>query len=75
MSKHRKDLPHSSSIQCCEYDEETKEMHITFASGGKHRFKDVPKEHYDGICGHSSPGAYFHQYIRRKFESNSADLS
>lgn len=73
MSKHSKDLPHSSSIQRCEYDEATKEMHITFATGGRHCFKDVPKEHYDGICGHQSPGTYFHQHIRRKYDSHKVD--
>ena len=73
MSKHKIDLPHSSSISCCEYDENTKEMHITFASGGKHRFKDVTKDVYDGLAGASSPGSHFHQHIRRKYDSEKVD--
>lgn len=73
MTKHSKDLPHSSSIQKCEYDEATKDMHITFAAGGRHCFKDVDKEHYDGICAHESPGKYFHMHIRKKHQSVKAD--
>lgn len=65
MTKHRHDLPHSSSIQCCEYDEATKDMHITFASGGKHRFKDVEADVYHGLRNATSPGQYFHSTIRR----------
>jgi len=49
MTKHKHEFPHSSSIQCCEYDEATKDMHITFVSGGKHCFKGVAKEDFDGF--------------------------
>lgn len=73
MAKHKHDLPHSSSIQKCEYDDETKDMHITFSSGGTHRFKDVDKETYDGLVKAPSPGAHFHANIRRKFDSNKVD--
>ncbi len=73
MAKHRKEHPHSSSISCCEYDDETKDMHITFATGGKHRFKDVSKDVYDGLANAESPGRHFHLNIRRKFESEKVD--
>lgn len=69
MTKHRHELPHSSSIQCCEYDEATKDMHITFATGGRHKFSSVDKETYDGLHKAKSPGSYFHQNIRRKYDS------
>lgn len=73
MTKHRHELPHSSSIQCCEYDEDSKEMHITFSSGGRHCFKEVDKETYDGLHSSKSPGSYFHTNIRRIFKSIKAD--
>lgn len=73
MAKHSKNLPHSSSIQSCEYDDETNEMHITFSSGGKYRFEKVSKEIYDGLAAAESPGSYFHRFIRRKYNSNSVD--
>ena len=73
MTKHTKDLPHSSSISCCEYDDETKDMHITFASGGKHCFKDVDKDDYDGLIGSDSPGRFFHTSVRRRYKSEKID--
>lgn len=73
MAKHKQDHPHSTSISCCEYDDETKEMHITFASGGKHCFKDVPKQEYDDLNKADSKGSHFHTRIRRRYESVKVD--
>lgn len=73
MTTHKKSLPQSTSISECEYDTETKDMHITFASGGKHCFKDVEKEVYDGLVAASSPGSHFHQHIRRNYKSEKVD--
>lgn len=73
MAKHSKDHPHSTSISRCEYDDETKEMHITFASGGRHKFSDVDKEAYDGLANAESPGKHFHIAIRRKYSSVKVD--
>lgn len=73
MAKHRQDHPHSSSISCCEYDTETKEMHITFASGGKHKFHDVPIEEFHALNKSDSKGKHFHLNIRRKFQSTKMD--
>lgn len=73
MAKHQTSLPHSSSISDCEFDDVTNEMHITFASGGRHKFKDVSKEVYDGLIAAKSPGIFFHSSIRRKFNSEKVD--
>jgi len=73
MTVHKKDLPHSTSIQKCTYDDETKDMHITFASGGTHCFKEVEKEDYDGLCNAKSPGSHFHTAIRRVYKSEKVD--
>lgn len=72
MATHSKDLPHSSSIQKCEYDDETKDMHITFATGGRHKFKNVEKDIYDGLVAAESPGKHFHLHVRKKYESEQA---
>lgn len=73
MAKHKSDHPHSSSISCCEHDDETNEMHITFASGGKHCFKDVPHEVYQEMIKSDSLGSHFHKFIRRKYSSVKVD--
>lgn len=69
MTKHKHEFPHSSSIQSAEYDEATKDMHITFVSGGKHCFKGVDAEHFHAFKDHPSPGTHFHSTIRRKYKS------
>lgn len=73
MTKHRQEHPHSTSISCCEYDEDTKEMHITFASGGKHYFKEVPIQEYHDLNNAKSKGSHFHQRIRRAYKSEKVD--
>lgn len=65
------DLPHSTSIQFIDYDDDKNELHIRFVSGGTHCFKDCPKDHYEGLKASKSPGSYFHQNVRRKYESYS----
>lgn len=69
MAKHKAEYPLSSSISSSHYDDETKEMHIVFVNGGEHKFTDVEKEVHDGLAAAQSPGSYFHQHIRRKFNS------
>ena len=73
MTKHQHEFPHSTSIANCEYDEATKDMHITFISGGKHKFKNVDKEVFDGFKNHESPGTYFHSKVRKRYESERVD--
>lgn len=69
MTKHKHEFPLSSSISNVEYNEDTKDMHIEFVSGGKHCFKNVMKEDFDGFKTANSPGTHFHQAIRRKYKS------
>ncbi len=71
--KHEQHHPHSSSISKTEYDDETKEMHITFASGGKHKFSNVGKEDFDALNDSDSKGRHFHIHIRKKFDSVKVD--
>ena len=73
MTKHKHKFPHSSSIQCCEYDEETKDMHITFISGGRHKFAGVDPDHFHAFKDHPSPGIWFHQNIRRNYKSEKVE--
>jgi len=72
MASHKHEFPHSTSIQCCEYDDATKDMHITFVSGGRHKFAGVDPEHFHAFKGHASPGQHFHS-IRRKYKSEKVE--
>ena len=71
--KHKHDFPHSSSIQCCEYDDATKDMHITFVSGGRHKFAGVDPDHFHAFKDHPSPGTHFHTKIRRAYKSEKVE--
>lgn len=71
--KHKQEHAHSTSISCCEYDDETKDMHITFATGSKHKYKNVPIEEYHDLNKADSKGSHFHTRIRRKYESEKVD--
>lgn len=73
MTKHTTTHPHSSSISQCEYDDDAKEMNITFASGGRHKFSDVAKSDFDALTQSDSLGKHFHQHIRKKFKSEKVD--
>lgn len=73
MTKHRHDFPNSSSISCCEYDDNTKDMHITFVSGGKHKYSNVDPEHFHAFKDHPSPGSHFHSTIRRAYKSEKVE--
>jgi hypothetical protein len=73
MTKHKHEFPHSTSIQCCEYDEATKDMHITFVSGGKHCFKNVDADDFHAFKDHPSPGTHFHSKIRRAYKSEKVE--
>lgn len=66
--KHKHEFPSSTSINSVEYDDETKDMHIEFCSGGRHCFKNVMKEDFDGFATTDSPGKHFHMAIRKAYK-------
>jgi hypothetical protein len=70
---HKHNFPDSSSISCCEYDPATKDMHITFVSGGKHKFSGVDQEDFDGFKTADSVGKHYHSAIRRKYKGEKVE--
>lgn len=73
MTKHFHEFPNSTSIRSCEYNEATKDMHITFCSGGKHCYKNVEPEDFHDFKTTDSVGKHFHSRIRNKYESEKVD--
>ncbi len=67
MTTHTHNFPNSQAIASCEYDEATKDMHITFVSGGKHRFQNVDADDFHGFKTADSVGKHYHSCIRRKY--------
>ena len=67
MTKISGTVTRSSMISGYEYDEETKEMHITFCKGGTYKYYDVPKEKFHAlIADEDSMGKHFHANIKGK---------
>lgn len=49
----------SSMLSACEYDDETKELIVTFSNGKDYTYEDVDKGTYDNLINATSAGKYF----------------
>ena len=49
----------SSMLSSCEYDEENKELTVTFTNGKDYVYEDVSKNIYDSLITAESAGKYF----------------
>lgn len=54
----------SSAISKARYDAGSKNMNITFTSGGSYDYPSVPKEIALGMATAESAGKYFHKFIK-----------
>ena len=57
----------SSAISYVEYSDLTRELHITFRSGGTYTYYGVPRSVYEGLISASSAGQYYHQHIEGRY--------
>jgi hypothetical protein len=57
----------SSVMTRVEYDEDVKELDITFTSGKTYRYLNVPLEIYVGLLDAGSKGEYFNDTIKDAF--------
>jgi hypothetical protein len=57
----------SSTITSVEYDDEARELDITFTSGKKHRYFNVPLEIYAELLDAGSKGKFFNDNIKGAF--------
>jgi hypothetical protein len=58
----------SSAITAVGYDPTTHRMKITFQQGKTYDFCGVPAEVYQGLMSANSPGSYYDQVIRGRYE-------
>ena len=63
----REQALNSSAITSAGYDDETKEMDITFSGGSSYTFHSVPAEIFDGLISAGSAGQYYHQNIKGQY--------
>ena len=57
----------SSTIKSVEYDDEARELDITFTSGKKYRYFNVPLEIYTEFLDAGSNGKFFNDNIKGAF--------
>lgn len=57
----------SSAILSASYDDQTKEMQITFTTGRTYDFPNVPEDVFDGLASAPSAGQYYAQRIKGVF--------
>ena len=57
----------SSTITSAEYDDEARELDITFTSGKKYRYFNVPLEIYAEFLDAGSKGKFFNDNIKGAF--------
>lgn len=59
----------SSQISYIGYDEETKELFITFKNGSTYKYEDVPEDIYKILLSSPTKGKYFADNIKDKYKT------
>lgn len=57
----------SSVISHFSYDQDAAALYITFVSGIRYKYRNVPQEVYHMLKAAGSKGRYFNHYIKNKF--------
>lgn len=58
----------SSMMTAIDYDDDRRELDITFVGGKTYRYFEVPSDIYDGLLDAESKGAFFNEHIKDRFE-------
>lgn len=58
----------SSSLASVGYDAGERLLELEFKNGGVYRYREVPREIFDGLMAANSKGHYFLEKIRGKFD-------
>jgi KTSC domain len=57
----------STALLSADYDTEANTLDITFASGKRYTYENVPESIWDGLRDASSPGSYFFRNIKDRY--------
>ena len=58
----------SSSIASAGYDAAARVLEVEFKNGGLYRYRDVPREIFEGLLSAASKGRFFLERIRGKYD-------
>jgi hypothetical protein len=65
---HKKAWTNSSQIRLATYNDQTKELYITFVKGAEYRYLDVPEETWEKLIKAESAGSFFIYNINGSFK-------
>jgi hypothetical protein len=57
----------SEATSVIDYDELSRGLVVTFTSGGRYRYENVPPSVYKDFIAAESHGRYFHEFIRDRY--------
>jgi len=57
----------STAFSSATYDDENKDLSMTFVNGGTYIHHNVPQELFDGLVAAGSPGKYWHSNIKDQY--------
>ena len=63
----------SSLVSHISYDSATKAMEVTFKTGPRYRFEDVPADLYDEFCACESFGRFFNTRVKGNYKHSRLD--
>ncbi len=63
----------STAIRSFDYNPEADELHVTFVTGRRYLYQDVPGYVAEAFRGAFSKGAYFNKYIRDRYDYKELD--
>lgn len=58
----------SSSVEHCDYHDNTGTMEIKFTSGAVYHYPDCPKSEFEALKKAASAGSHFHSNVRHKYK-------
>lgn len=59
----------SSNVRAVEYNDDARELTVSFKTGATYLYSEVPRSIYDAMLSAESVGGYFAAHVRGKFES------
>ena len=58
----------SSNIEAIGYDDDTRELHVQFLSGGYYIYHDVPRQIFDDLKFAPSKGSFLNREVKRVYQ-------
>ena len=71
MTTHTHNFENSSMLDSCSYNEDEKELTVTFKNGKDYIYEGVSKEEYEGFVSAKSAGQYFGSQIKGRYKVKS----